>query len=194
MAFQSFFKSKLVEPLVMQIMGVLQRDMSTALAAIDPTLATIAEWNIAHWPVQQWPALMLAVKGERFHRPSEVQARPQEVSMEVHIALASQDRNLLAQQAFRYILAVDQIISSLGAQVNASDTPNFNDFYTPLSVVIPFPQKVSQSPINVTTSGMQAGSVLGCWPTGITYSDFIKSTNNLELLVSEQFLVTVEET
>ena len=193
MAFGSFFQAQLVQPLVFQLMGVLQRDFTSSLATVNAALPGIQEWDIGFFPVQNWPALMLAVRDEKFTRPADVQARAQEVSLEITIALSNQDRNVLSLQAYQYILAVDKIISSLGAQVNASITPNFGDFYTPLPLVIPFPQRVAQSPINLTTTGMQTGSVLGCWPTSINYSDLMKTTNALEMLVSENFVINVEE-
>lgn len=193
MAFEKFFQALLTEPLAKQVMAVIQRDIAASLATVDAALPVFAEYGFSYYPPTQWPALLIVPRVDTFTRPDTVQARPQLVNFEATIALSSQDRNLLAQQAWRYVLAVDRIISSLGAQVNVSKTPNFGDFYAPLPLVVPFPQAPSQSVINETTTPMLEGSVLGCWPTRIRYSDMVRPTTNLEMNAYVDFDLTVEE-
>lgn len=194
MSFAPFFSSKLTEPLAKQVLAIIQRDIAASLATVDATLPVFAEYGFSFYPPTQWPALLLVPRLVTFTHPDTVQARPQLVNFEATIALASQYRNLLAQQAWRYVLALDQIISSLGAQVNPAISPSFADFYTPLPLVVPFPQSPSQSIINLTaTTPMQAGSVLGCWPTRTRYSDLQRPSTNLEMIAQMEFDVVVEE-
>jgi hypothetical protein len=193
MAFENFFQAGLTEALAKQILAVIQRDIAASLATVDATLPVFSEYNFCFFPPTQWPALLLTPRLDTFTHPDSVQSRPQLVNFEATIALSNQDRNLLAQQAWRYVLAVDRIISSLGAQVNASKTPNFGDFYTPLTLAVPFPQSLSQSVINETTTPMQDGCVLGCWPVRIRYSDMLKTATSLEMTASLDFDITVDE-
>src|SRR5579859_7731900 len=174
MAFKSFFSAQLTEPLVLQLMAIIQRDIAASLATVDvnPTLGlpTFLEYNVTVYEPAQWPTLMVAAKTDTFIRPDTVNGRAQRFNIDMTVADANQDRNLVAMRIWRYILAIDRIVASLGAEVNANNTPNFSDFYTPLPVKISFPQSPLQSAINIaTTNGMAAGTVLACYPTSISY-------------------------
>lgn len=200
MAFSSFFNSRLTEPLMLQLAAILQRDIDSSLTEVatlynEPKLPNFVEWNLAFYEPTQWPAILIVPKTTQFVRPQEVQARPQAVSIELTVADSNQDRNLLAQHVWRYILAIDKIVASLGAQVNVSNTPNFNDFYTPLPVYIPFPQDINRSVIKpIATLGMQTGSVLACYPTGLSYSQTVARANSLALSATLSLRIDVEET
>lgn len=193
MAFSPFFQATLTGTLVRQLMAILQRDMAAALASVSSSLSVPLEWNVVDYSPQQWPAILVVPQTVIFSNPAAVQARPQTTIIKLSVALANQDRNLLASQVWDYTLAIDRIVASLGAQVNPANTPNFDDFYAPLPLVVPFPQSPVQSVINVTTAGMQTGSVLACYPTRLDYGAMDRSAVGWTMTASELVEIQTEE-
>lgn len=194
--FQIFFAAKFTRPLVRQIMAVIQRDIVNALAAVNdqpgvllpPARYALSEGNFGQWPIiQVYPGKV------QFLHPDTVQSRNSISSIEISVGVSNQDADVLAETTELYIAAVDGIVASLGAQVNNNYFPNFNDFYTPLPMIIPYPQAPDKSAINVTTTPLAQGSVLSCYPVAHEYTEQSKLTQGLSMRATLILNVEVEE-
>lgn len=213
MAFASFFQAKFTKTLLRQLMAIIQRDATAAIdyvTGVPGSLRPWVEYSFSAYTTQvrlektyafeQFPFLMMIPRSVDFFDPESVQSRESTNRIEIMVGVANQDRNLMVEQAEDYVRAVDVIVSSLGAQVNNNSTPNFNDFYTPLPLVVPYPQSPAQSVISdglggpVTTDGMQPGSVKACYPVSHEYGEVYRASGVLQMTAVMAAHILVEET
>jgi len=124
------YQAQFAKQLVNQLIAILQRDQTAALAIINATRPAgrtlnpfAAFYKEAH-AIQNWPALVLVAHSTAFDANSDIDLRSQAVQFFCVMAITGTDPEWLAEDAMDTLRAVDIVLTSI----------QFSDFYTPLPI------------------------------------------------------------
>ena len=165
MAFLSYYKALFTEPLILQLIALVQRDMQTALNAVTGvtypaagSLQTFAEYNLAILPPENPPSLIVTPPARLLIDENSQQTERSRGQVDFLISIANQDRNILAQWVQRYLRALSYVLDTEGAPStpNAGGTgagADFKNMFSALPISLPF------MPTVTTTTPLEPGSL-----------------------------------
>lgn len=149
MAWVSKYAAGFTKPLVRQVCGILKRDLRAALdwvAGVN-VLPEFVTWQIAKSGLRQFPSVLVAAHDADFDLEAEGTIHMLPVRLAVAVAIAHQQRDVLAERVQDYLRAVDAILRS-----SFELTPG--DFYLN-TLALPVPP----FPAGAKTPGLVTGSL-----------------------------------
>ncbi len=136
MSWQQAYNALFAKPLVNQIIAIIQRDQTSALAVVNAARATdgntplapIAEFHKGPGPRTGWPWLYLEIASTNFDRDADKATRHHEVRINLALDAGQYDQEMAQEDAQDYAWLLDMIISSAGPW------PALGDWTTSLSI------------------------------------------------------------
>jgi hypothetical protein len=136
MSWQSAYNAQFAKPLVNQLIAIIQRDQSSALAVINavratdgnPPLVPIAEFHKGPGPRTGWPWLLLEIAGTNFERDEDKTTRHHQVRINLALDTGQYDQEMAQEDAQDYVRLLDMIMSSAGPW------PSLNDWTASLPI------------------------------------------------------------
>ena len=130
------YQARFAKPLVNQLIAIIQRDQTGALAVINAARATdgnqplspIAEFHKGPGERSGWPWLFLEIGPTNFSRTSDVAVRHHEVRIILALDAGQYDQEMAQEDAQDYARLLDMIITSAGPW------PSFGDWTTALPI------------------------------------------------------------
>jgi hypothetical protein len=130
------YNAQFAKPLVNQLIAIIQRDQTSALAVVNaaratngnPPLAPVAEFHKGPGPRTAWPWLYLEIASTNFDRDADKAMRRYQVRINLALDTGQYDQEMAQEDAQDYALLLDMIISSAGPW------PSLNDWTTSLPI------------------------------------------------------------
>ena len=122
MAWQNAYNAQFAKPLVNQLIAIIQRDQSSALAVINAArsvdgnqaLSPIAEFHKGPGSRTGWPWLYLEIGATNFNRGDDKGTRHHEVRINLALDIGQFDVEMAQEDAQDYARLLDMIITSAG--------------------------------------------------------------------------------
>jgi len=123
------YNAQFAKPLVNQLIAIIQRDQTSALAVINAgratdgnsPLAPIAEFHKGPGPRTGWPWLYVEIGSTNFDRDADKAIRHHEVRINLALDTGQYDQEMAQEDAHDYALLLDRIISSAGPWPSLGD-------------------------------------------------------------------------
>lgn len=168
MSWTSKYAALFTKALKWQMFAIINRDMQSALDFVSGTpgsLPSFVSYHSAAVGLEQFPSLLLTTLGQRHSRDRGANYREYEATYYAALAVAHQDRSVVADMTENYVRALDAVlITAWEATVG--------DFY---SNSLPMPSGLSGAPSS--SVGCQAGSILAMHIDEAVYDDTRKLAN-----------------
>lgn len=178
MAWSSKYAAKFTKPLIRQLLAILQRDIAAALEDVAPGagLSKPVEYDLAVAPINQFPAVLLAPQTVAFDEEA-IGTLHETIRIYCALAVAHQNRNIIAEQIQDYVRALDEVFNSVP----------LSDFALPLTLEAP-PE------IAGTTVGLPAGRVMRLFVEGHAYDELRQAgTRGFAMAAVISLLIEMEE-
>jgi hypothetical protein len=122
MSWTQAYQAQFAKPLVNQLIAIIQRDQTAALAVINTARATdgnqpldpIEEFHKGPGPRTGWPWLFLEIGPTTFERNDDKATRHQEVRIALALDTGQYDQEMVQEDAQDYARLLDMIITSAG--------------------------------------------------------------------------------
>ena len=136
MAWVQAYTAQFAKPLVNQLIAIIQRDQTAALAVINAAramdgnqaLSPIAEFHKGPGVRTGWPWLTLEMGATNFSRGDDKAMRHHELRVSLALDTGQYDQEMAQEDAQDYARLLDMIISSAGPW------PSLGDWTTPLPI------------------------------------------------------------
>jgi len=136
MSWTQAYNAQFAKPLVNQLIAIIQRDQTAALAVINTAravdgnqpLAAIAEFHKGPGVRTSWPWLSLEIGPTTFVRDDDKAARHHQVRISLTLETGQYDQELAQEDAQDYLRLLDMIITSAGPW------PSLCDWTAPLPI------------------------------------------------------------
>jgi hypothetical protein len=140
MAWSSKYNAKFTKLVVRQLVAMIQRDQRAALDFVGGVnaLAGFVGYQIAGVPIDQCPAILI-VPAETLFNPDAQGSLESANRFIIAIAVANQDRQVLAELIQDYVMAVDAMLNTMP----------LSDFWTAMSLTMPALGTVVTTPLEV---------------------------------------------
>ena len=150
MAFTPYYNALFTKPLIRQLVAIVQKNMQAALdivTGVPGSLQSFAEYNLAMLPPENPPALI--VTPPPVLKIDENSQQTERSGGQIHflMAIANQDRNILAEQVQDYLRALSYVLDTEGSNAAASQS----DMYKVLPISLPFLTITETTPIQIGT-------------------------------------------
>jgi hypothetical protein len=136
MSWTQAYNAQFAKPLVNQLIAIIQRDESSALAVVNAArakdgnqpLAPIAEFHKGSCPRTGWPWLYLEIGPTNFERGDDKGTRHHEVRIKLALDTGQYDQEMAQEDAQDYARMLDMIITTAGP------SPSLGDWTTALPI------------------------------------------------------------
>ena len=133
MAWTQAYNAQFAKPLVNQLIAIIQRDQTAALAVVNAArmvdgnapLVALAELHKGPAPRTGWPWLTLEIGPTQFDRDADKTTRQHEVRIDLALDTGQYDQEMAQEDAQDYARLLDMIITSAGPW------PALGDWTTP---------------------------------------------------------------
>jgi len=129
MAWVQAYTAQFAKPLVNQLIAIIQRDQTAALAVINaaravdgnPPLTPITEFHKGPGPPRGWPWLSLEIGATNFERDDDRTTRHSTVRINLALDSGQYDQEMAQEDAQDYTRLLDMIITSAGPWPSLGD-------------------------------------------------------------------------
>jgi|SRR5271157_535804 len=129
MPWQQAYNAQFAKPLVNQLIAIIQRDQTSALAVINAAravdgnqpLVSITEFHKGPGPRLGWPWLALEIGPTNFERGDDKGTRHHEVRINLALDTGQYDQEMAQEDAQDYARLLDMIITSAGPWPSLGD-------------------------------------------------------------------------
>jgi hypothetical protein len=136
MSWTQAYQAQFAKPLVNQLVAIIQRDQTAALAVINAAravdgnqpLSPIAEFHKGPGPRTGWPWLSMEIGPTNFERSDDKATRHSTVRVNLALDTGQYDQEMAQEDAQDYARLLDMIISSAGPW------PSLGDWTTSLPI------------------------------------------------------------
>lgn len=174
------YAAKFAQPILDQLIAIIQRDQAAAISNVDATLDPINEFHKGPGPRLQLPYLTLAVDSTGFVQ-EDWDVRHSVSRIALHLDVGQFDQEAVQARAQKYARVLDQIITT-------SAYRDLTDFTTALAYTYP-------AGVAATTSPPAVGAVKEVFVLSHSYSTVVFQELTTPLMrVTVELLVEMEET
>ena len=136
MSWTNAYKAQFAKPLVNQLIAIIQRDQTAALAVINAAravdgnqpLSPLAEFHKGPGAILGWPWLSFEIGPTTFNRDDDKAARHHQVRINLVLDTGQYDQEMAQEDAQDYARLLDMIVTSAGPW------PALGDWTTPLTI------------------------------------------------------------
>lgn len=159
MSWSSGWNAQLTEPLIDQIIAIVNRDMQSALdwvSGVPGSLPAFIEYDLERVPIKNFPTLLLTPDMESFDEESTDIVR-QSIRISGAIAVTHQVPNLLARLLQRYFRAFYAVLRTSWLRTSGD-----------WALSLPLPAGLQ----NAASAGIPAGALCNLWIDSVAYDQF----------------------
>ncbi len=174
------YNAKFAQPILDQLIAIIQRDQASAIANVDSTLDSINEFHKGPGPRLQLPYLTLAVDSTAFVQ-EDWDVRHSISRLALHLDVGEFNQEAVQDKAQKYARILDQIITT-------SAYKDLTDFTAALSYTYP-------PGVSATASPPAVGTVKEIFVMSHSYSTVLVEDRTTPLMrVTLELLVDMQET
>jgi hypothetical protein len=136
MSWTQAYAAQFAKPLVNQLIAIIQRDQTSALAVVNAAravdgnqpLVLVTQFHKGPGPRLGWPWLSIEIGPTNFDRGDDKATRHHEVRINLALDTGQYDQEMALEDALDYARMLDMIITSAGPW------PSLGDWTTPLPI------------------------------------------------------------